>query len=90
MYWIQRSPMARGFEFDNPKLQSPHRVPEWPHNGAVVRGVLHNLPKKFSGSFDWIEVTEYKQAGAEAWVPLPEDTWLPKWKKGMVLEEQST
>ena len=59
--------------------------PEWPRNGAVLKGTVHVFEDKPQGSREWLLVSEYKQAGAGAFVAVPEGTWMQFEQSGVLL-----
>jgi hypothetical protein len=61
--------------------------PDWPRNGALLKGVVHDFPEYFEESLQWLEVSEYRQAGSEQWVPTP-GAWMQFDQAGILLHEQ--
>ena len=49
MYW--RKDPKQGGSFSGP--------PEWPMNGAVLKGIVHEFANKPEGSLKWLEVKSY-------------------------------
>jgi len=45
--------------------------PDWPRNGALLKGRVLEIPSKPEGSLKWLEVTEYVPAGGKNWVKTP-------------------
>ena len=33
--------------------------PDWPRNGAILKGVVHEFPEYYEESLQWLEVSEY-------------------------------
>ena len=62
MYW-RKDPRSGGGSFSGP--------PEWPRNGAELKGVVHEVPSKPEDCAQWLEVSSYKQAGTDSWVETP-------------------
>jgi len=60
--------------------------PEWPRNGAVLRGTVHSFDSKPEDSELWLEVADYKQAGSDVWVPTP-NCWMQFDQHGPLLHE---
>jgi hypothetical protein len=46
MYW-RKDPMKGKNSFAGP--------PDWPRNGALLKGVVHELPSKPENSLKWLE-----------------------------------
>lgn len=74
MYW-RRHPETGG-SFSSP--------PDWPRNGAILRGHVHKFPAKPEASLEWLEVLEYKQSGAAAFQPTP-GCWMQFDQHGRLL-----
>ena len=66
MYW-RKDPRSGGGSFSGP--------PEWPRNGAELKGVVHEVSAKPEDCLQWLEVNEYKQAGSDNWVKTP-NCWM--------------
>lgn len=67
MFW-------RGNPFTN---VSSVGAPDWPKNGAILRGVIHeNVPKKPESNDTWLEVKAVKQKGAKDFVEVPDNCWM--------------
>ena len=62
MYW-RKDPRSGGGSFSGP--------PEWPRNGAELKGVVHEVQSKPEDCAQWLEVSSYKQAGTDSWVETP-------------------
>mmetsp|Transcript_15688 Transcript_15688/g.24364 ORF Transcript_15688/g.24364 Transcript_15688/m.24364 type:complete len:84 (+) Transcript_15688:336-587(+) len=60
--------------------------PDWPKNGAVLKGVVHQLEKPVQGNLQWLEVTEFKQKGDSSFVPAP-GCWMQFDQGGKLLHE---
>lgn len=45
--------------------------PDWPRNGALLKGITFEVPSKPEGSLKWLEVVEFKQNGSNEWVSTP-------------------
>eukprot|EP00741_Cyanophora_paradoxa_P021446 tig00021352_g20703.t1 len=74
MYW--RKDPKTGGTFAGP--------PEWPRNGAILRGIVHETP---TGKF--LQVSEYKQAGATSFEKTPDGTFMPFDQGGLLLHSTS-
>jgi hypothetical protein len=62
--------------------------PDWPRNGASLKGIVHTLDKKVEGCNKWLEVKEYKPTGMMSkWQPVPENTWMMFDQGGLLLHE---
>ena len=61
--------------------------PEWPRNGALLKGIIHDFAEKPEHSQHWLEVKEYQQAGTSTWVGTPEDCWMQFEQEGPLLHE---
>jgi hypothetical protein len=72
MFWRSNGPPS-----------AKHRLkggsPDWPRNGAVLRGVVY-------GNDDWLEVLSFKQAGGAKFVPTP-GCWMQFNQGGRLLFE---
>jgi len=51
----------------------------------VLKGTVHVFEDKPQGSREWLLVSEYKQAGAGAFVAVPEGTWMQFEQSGVLL-----
>lgn len=78
MYW--RADPSSG----KPSFTGP---PDWPRNGAVLRGNVREYPLKPENSFKWLEVTEYQQSGSKEWVSTP-NCWMQFDQGGLLLHEK--
>lgn len=78
MYW--RADPSTG----KPSFTGP---PDWPRNGAVLRGNVKEFPLKPENSFKWLEVTEYQQSGSKEWVSTP-NCWMQFDQGGLLLHEE--
>lgn len=59
--------------------------PDWPRNGAVLKGYVHDLsPQAPHDSKLWLEVTEFRQAGEKEWVNTP-TCWMQFEQGGLLL-----
>jgi len=75
MYW--RNHPSKGGSFSSP--------PDWPRNGALLRGVIHEFPAKPESSLRWLEVKDYKpSASAAAFIPTP-NCWMQFEQHGPLL-----
>lgn len=45
--------------------------PDWPRNGALLKGRVFEVASRPQGSLKWLEVTEYRQKDSTEWVPTP-------------------
>lgn len=62
------------------------KQPDWPRNGAVLRGVVHELPEKHDDNKLWLEVVAFQQAGAEGFEPAP-GCWMQFEQGGLLLHK---
>jgi hypothetical protein len=62
--------------------------PDWPRNGAILKGIVHEFPNKPEGSLKWLEVQEYKQAGGSDFVKT-DGKWMQFDQGGILLHESS-
>jgi hypothetical protein len=61
--------------------------PDWPRNGAVLRGVVHTLDDAFDGSLRWLEVLGFRQQNrAGDFHPTP-NCWMPFEQNGLLLHK---
>ena len=58
--------------------------PDWPRNGAILTGFVHELPKAHDGNTQWLEVVEFVPAGTAKAHPTP-DCWMPFTQGGALL-----
>lgn len=68
----------------------PSGVPDWPRNGAKLRGVVMELPPGSSlpeGNSKWLEVKSYAQAGSSAFQPVPAGVFMIFDQGGLLLHE---
>ena len=75
MYW-RADPTKGKSSFAGP--------PDWPRNGAVLKGEVREFADKPESSLKWLEVSEYKQAGTEEWVKTP-NCWMQFDQNGLLL-----
>ena len=78
MYW--RSDPTKG-------KASSSGPPDWPRNGAVLRGEVKEFADMPEGSLKWLEVSEYKQAGSAEWVKTP-NCWMQFEQNGALLHAE--
>ena len=78
MYW--RADPTKG-------KSSSSGPPDWPRNGAVLKGEVKEFANLPEGSLKWLEVSEYKQAGSEEWVKTP-NCWMQFEQNGALLHAQ--
>jgi hypothetical protein len=78
MYW-RADPMKGKSSFPGP--------PDWPRNGALLKGDIKEFVEKPENSLKWLEVSEYKQRGSEEWVKTP-NCWMQFDQGGTLLHEQ--
>lgn len=78
MYW-RADPTKGKSSFAGP--------PDWPRNGAVLRGELKEFLDKPESSLKWLEVSEYKQCGSSDWVKTP-NCWMQFDQGGTLLHEE--
>lgn len=45
--------------------------PDWPRNGALLKGRVFEVSSRPQGSLKWLEVTEYRQKDSAEWVATP-------------------
>lgn len=60
--------------------------PQWPRNGAILRGIMHSFEDKPENSLMWLEVTDYQQSGKDKWVATP-NCWMQFDQHGRLLHE---
>jgi hypothetical protein len=60
--------------------------PDWPRNGAVLKGEVREFANKPEDSLKWLEVSEYKQAGSDVFVKTP-DCWMQFEQGGLLLHK---
>jgi hypothetical protein len=78
----------RMFWRGNPKTsERAASLPDWPRNGAVLKGNVHILTKPVESCTKWLEVTEYKQAGSSKFVEVPPNVWMVFEQGGLLLHE---
>ena len=77
MYW--RNDPTKGGSFASP--------PDWPKNGALLKGKVHEVPARPENSLYWLEVTEYLQAGASSWTKTPQ-AWMQFEQGGFLLHAE--
>ncbi|MFQ3225962.1 MAG: hypothetical protein ACI8Z5_002231 [Lentimonas sp.] len=59
--------------------------PDWPRNGAVLRGFVHELSNAHEGNTQWLEVMEISPSGdLDQFVPSPE-CWMQFTQGGLLL-----
>ena len=78
MYWRRNPTKGKSTFGDNP---------EWPRNGALLKGIVHEFPEKPEDSLLWLEVKAYQQEGKQDWVNTPEDCWMQFDQHGPLLHE---
>ena len=78
MYW-RADPTKGKSSFAGP--------PDWPRNGAVLKGDVEEYADKPEGSLKWLKVSEFKQAGSTEWIPTP-NCWMQFDQSGTLLHEQ--
>ena len=61
--------------------------PDWPRNGAILRGYVHELEEPQEGNTKWLEVVEISPNGKlDQFVPAPE-SWMLFKQGGPVLHQ---
>ena len=66
MFWRKDPRQGKSTYGDNP---------DWPRNGAILKGLVHEFAENYEESRHWLEVSEYKQSGSDSWVPTP-GAWM--------------
>ena len=61
--------------------------PEWPRNGAVLRGQVQVLDSPVQGNLNWLQCVEFQQAGSDKFVPTP-GCWMQFDQGGLLLHEK--
>lgn len=79
MYW--RNEPKKGGSFSSP--------PDWPKNGALLKGTVHEVPARPENSLFWLEVKEYMQAGSSSWTKTP-NCWMQFEQGGFLLHPEET
>ena len=75
MFWRRRGPAGAAH-----RLAATRGKPNWPRNGAVLRGFSHGL-----GQDSWLEVMEYSAQGPDGpWQETP-NCWMPFYQGGLLL-----
>jgi hypothetical protein len=60
---------------------------DWPRNGSILKGIVH---AKLQGGMDWLEVSEWQQAGASKPVTGCRGLFMPFEQGGLLLHEHKT
>ena len=86
---LQHPGTCTGMHWRSAPAGLTHRLagaqPDWPRNGAVLRGIVHELAKAEEGNTQWLEVIEYSPTGEmDAFIPAP-GCWMPFTQGGLLL-----
>lgn len=84
MMW-RRAPTVQGAPLSHALPTGNAVAEDWPRNGALLRGVVRALPEAQEGNTQWLEVFEFQQAGATAFVPTP-NAWMIFDQGGLLLQ----
>ena len=76
MYW-RASPSKGKQTFRGP--------PDWPRNGAILKGYVRKLSEQPEKSLYWLQVKEYQQADGSGFEKTPEDCWMQFNQEGILL-----
>ncbi len=76
MYWRRDPTASSKGSFAGP--------PDWPRNGAILKGMVHELPSKPEGSLLWLEVVKVKANANAKWEECP-GCWMQFDQGGLLL-----
>ena len=62
--------------------------PDWPRNGAILKGKVRKIPEQPEKSLYWLQVKEYQQAEGSVFEKTPEDCWMQFNQDGILLHPQ--
>lgn len=65
---------------------SAAKRPDWPRNGAILKGVVHDIKTPVQGCTKWLEVGEYKQNGGSEFIATPH-CWMQFDQGGLLLHK---